>query len=488
MSPLKLDALLKTITVTSLHGHATIPINGIALDSRQVAEGFLFIATHGSQQDGTSYVDDAIRRGATAILSSREAVRGLRVPQVQVPDTREAAARLAAAFHHHPARTLRTVGITGTNGKTTTSYLVRDVLDAAGLNPGLLGTVQYKIGERGVPASRTTPDAVQIQSWLAQMRQAGCRSAALEVSSHALDQKRTFSIGFDVAVFTNMTRDHLDYHGDMERYFEAKRRLFSESAENKPDAAAVINVDDAWGRRLADMPLIQSRLLCVGIDTAADVSAHEVQQGPDGARFILRSPWGSEPVHTALIGRHNVYNLLCAAAATGALGLPLRTIVQTLSSSTGAPGRLERVETGRGFHAFVDYAHSDAALENVLQALRPLARNKLIVVFGCGGNRDTGKRPAMGRIATHLADITIVTSDNPRREDPEAIIRDIQAGIDPAAAYRCITDRPTAVAEAVKLARDGDIVLVAGKGHEQYQELANTTVSMDDRELIRKAL
>lgn len=488
MTHTKLDTLLKAIQPVSVSGTCPQPIQGLALDSRQVGEGFIFVATHGTQHDGLTFVDEAIRRGACVIVSDREAARGSRVCHVRVADTREAASRLAAAFHGYPSRSLLMAGVTGTNGKTTTTYLIRDILDAAGRKPGMLGTVEYRMGERTIPAQRTTPDAAELQMRLAQMVHAGCQSAVMEVSSHALDQKRALTVGFDVAIFTNLTRDHLDYHGTMESYFEAKRRLFTETAEAKPNSTAVVNVDDDWGRRLLQSSILQSRTIKVGIETSADVMASQIQPGPDGTAFRVQTPWGPAAIKTALIGRYNVYNSLYALAAMGACGIPLETISQALAAATGAPGRLERVESGRGFHVFVDYAHSDAALETVLQTLRPLALRRLIVVFGCGGNRDRSKRPAMGAIAARLADLTFITSDNPRKEDPDTIIDEICAGIPAGSNVHTIADRPTAVQTAIQAAGDGDIVLIAGKGHERVQELENTIIPMDDRVLIKKAL
>lgn len=488
MTPIKFDTLIKAIQPLSVTGTCTHPIQGLALDSRNVGDGFLFIATHGTHQDGWSYVEEAIRRGATVIVSDHDAARGSRVCHVKVADTRDAAARLAAAFHGHPSRSLLTIGVTGTNGKTTTAYLIRDILEAAGRNPGMLGTVEYCIGDRTIPAQRTTPDAIHLQAMLAQMGHSGCHSAIMEVSSHALDQKRAFTVGFDAAIFTNLTRDHLDYHGTLEKYFEAKLRLFTETAEPKTNAAAIVNVDDEWGRRLLGHKIIQSRTITIGLDQPADVMATQIQPGPEGTAFRVQTPWGSLALQTTLIGRFNVYNCLSALAAMGACGIPLSTIAHSLSSSTGAPGRLEKVETGRGFHVLIDYAHSDAALDNVLQTLRPLAQGRVIVVFGCGGNRDRTKRPIMGAIATQLADMTFITSDNPRKEDPEAIIREICAGIPPGARFQTIADRPAAIQAAIQYARPSDIVLIAGKGHERAQELANTIIPMDDRTLVRKAL
>jgi UDP-N-acetylmuramoyl-L-alanyl-D-glutamate--2,6-diaminopimelate ligase len=378
--------------------------------------------------------------------------------------------------------------VTGTNGKTTTAYLIRDILEACGRKPGMLGTVEYSVAGRSIPAKRTTPDAVQLQDLLAQMVHAGCKSAVMEVSSHALDQKRPFTVGFDAAIFTNLSRDHLDYHVSMEKYFEAKRRLFTETGEPKDNSVAVINIDDEWGRRILETPVAQPRIIRFGIEQRADVMASHIKPGPEGTSFFVESPWGSVTLQTSLIGRFNVYNSLGALASMGACGIPLETIASSLASSTGAPGRLERVATDRGFHVFVDYAHSDAALDNVLQTLRPLTRKRLIVVFGCGGNRDRSKRPIMGEVATRLSDMTFITSDNPRKEDPDSIIQEICAGIRTGAHYETLSDRPSAVQAAINFAADGDIVLIAGKGHERVQELTNTIISMDDRDLVRRAL
>jgi UDP-N-acetylmuramoyl-L-alanyl-D-glutamate--2,6-diaminopimelate ligase len=349
-----------------------------------------------------------------------------------------------------------------------------------------VSTVEYEIGPRSIPAGQTTPDAPALQSMLAKMVEAGCRSAVMEVSSHALVQKRTAGIDYDVAVFTNLTHDHLDYHRTMEEYFEAKALLFRGLGMADKDATAVINVDDPWGQRLLALSDVTATMLSYGVDADADVTATDVALTPEGSRFRVRTPWGEAALALRLLGRFNVSNALAALAACGSLGVPLDRIVPVLSEIALVRGRLEEVDTGKGFQVFVDYAHTDDALEHVLKTLREITRGRLIVVFGCGGNRDKTKRAAMGRAASRFADHSIITSDNPRNEEPAAIISDIRQGFNGSAECGVIEDRRQAIAWALHLAREGDVVLVAGKGHEAFQEFANKTVPFDDRQVVRE--
>ena len=487
-----LVAVLPEKTVT---GPTDRPIRGIAYDSRRVEPGFLFVAIRGLRYDGHSFIPEAVARGAAAVVGERApAEHG--VPYVQVPSSRLALGLLAAAFYGHPSARLVLVGVTGTNGKTTTTHLVRWVLEAAGHPTGLIGTVHNIIGGRSLPVERTTPEAADLQRLLAQMRDAGLTHVVMEVSSHALALHRVAGCAFDVGVFTNLTQDHLDFHASMEDYAAAKARLFARLGRNeipgtdKPGPkAAVINADDPWGPFMAARS--SAPVITYGIRQPADLSARDVQVEPGGVRFVLVTRAGEVPVRLRLTGRFNVYNALAAAGAGLALGIDPATIARGLESLPAVPGRLERIDRGQPFAVLVDYAHTPDGLENVLTTVRELAgRGRVICVFGCGGDRDRGKRPQMGAIAARLADYTVLTSDNPRSEDPEAILDDIEAGIRQVAgaAYERVTERAAAIRRALELARPGDVVVIAGKGHEDYQIFADRTIPFDDRQVAAAAL
>lgn len=485
---MRLEYITKIIQPLTIKGPQTCEIEGIAYDSRQVKPGYLFVALHGARRDGTDFVRDAIQRGAVAVLSEHPDAARRDVTILQVEDARRALGEIACAFYSQPSHSLEMIGITGTNGKTTSAFMARDILKAAGRTPGLIGTVQYEIGERCIPASRTTPEAPDIQFMLDQMLHAGCHSAVMEVSSHGLDQKRVWGIDFDVGVFTNLTQDHLDYHKTMDGYFAAKTQLFRGLGQMEKKASAVINIDDPWGMQLANTHGFSADLLTFGMHPSAVVRAEDVELGPEGSEFMLRSPWGEVGVKLNLLGRYNVSNALAAMAACGALGVDPALMASELGRMTVVPGRLERIENERGFLVFVDYAHTPDALTNVLRTLRELTQRRLFVVFGCGGNRDREKRPMMGAAAAALADYSIVTSDNPRSEDPLAVIHEITPGFGGAGNFEIEVDREKAIARVLSLAREGDTVLIAGKGHETYQEYANTVVPFDDREVVRRLL
>lgn len=485
---MKLSSLLSEVETLAVAGNAHCEVAGVASDSRQVRPGFVFVAVPGAALDGRAYADDAVARGAVAVVAQGEPAGRGAPCSVSVADARRAVAQLAAAFHGQPARRLQMVGITGTNGKTTTAYMVRECLRRAGRAPGLITTVEYVVGARAIPAARTTPDPVMLQSLLAQMVAAGCRAAVMEVSSHSLVQQRVAGIDYDVGVFTNLTRDHLDYHHTLEEYFRAKALLFTGLGAGARPAAAVLNWDDPWGRRLAQMPELRAERLTYGTGAGAVVQAEGIALSGAGSRFTARTPWGSVPVRLALLGRHNISNALAALAAGGALGLAPEALAEALAGVSLVPGRLEEIPHRHGFQVFVDYAHTDDALEHALATLRELTAGRLIAVFGCGGNRDTTKRPAMGAAAARLADYSVLTSDNPRKEDPAAILAQIRAGFGAATNFEVEPDRAKAIERALALARKGDVVLIAGKGHETFQEFANTTIPFDDRQVARKAL
>lgn len=485
---MRIESLIQVIQPLSVRGEVEADVKGLAYDSRYVKPGCLFVALKGRHQDGARFIQEAVERGAVAVVSETPGWARKDVAHVQVEDARRALAEIACAFYEHPSSRLETFGVTGTNGKTTTTYMIRDMLKAAGRSPGLIGTVSYEIGARSIPANRTTPEAPDLQNMLDQMTRAGCRSAVMEVSSHALDQRRVWGIDFDVGVFTNLTQDHLDYHETMEQYFTAKMRLFRGLGQMQKAAVAVINLDDPWGQQLANV-CSWAECLTYGVHPGASVRAEDLSVGAEGSAFRLVTPWGEAPVRLTTLGRFNVSNALAAAAACGARGVPLETIVRALATFVAAPGRLETIPNDRGIQVFVDYAHTDDALFNVLTTLREITAGRLILLFGCGGDRDATKRPKMGAVAARLADCTILTNDNPRTEDPKKIIEDIRQGFQGhEAAAEAVEDREEAIARALSIAQPGDTVLIAGKGHENYQEFQHTVVPFDDREVARRLL
>jgi len=458
---------------------------GVSCDSRRIRAGEIFVAVSGNSEDGARYAAAALAKGAAAVVTQAPPPTGA-ARWIQVRDARRTLARLACALHGHPSRAMDVYAITGTNGKTTTCWLTRDMLRAAGKQPGLISTVQYEYGDREIKASRTTPDACELQGLLAAMRAAGCDAVAMEVSSHAIDQQRVGGVRFAAAAFTNLSQDHLDYHGDMESYFRVKERLFLDLAADHPGATAIINGDDPYGRRLiAELPARGLAVVSYGFAPDAAYGASDVKLDAEGARFTLRTPAGSAAVHARLLGRYNVANMLCASALAMQAGATLGCVVSVLEGARPRWGRLERVATPLPAAVFVDYAHTDDALDKVLTALREIVTGRLIVVFGCGGNRDRGKRPLMGRVAAAKADVVILTSDNPRKEKPLEIIHEIEAGIPAGHAYEVQPDRHEAILAALRQGRAGDVVLIAGKGHETSQEFDNRSISFDDREQVR---
>lgn len=458
------------------------PVRGIECDSRKVEPGFLFVAVRGARLDGSAFIGEAERRGALAVAGENAA--GTKLPFIKVDDTRQALARLAGAFYGHPTRKMKLAGVTGTNGKTTVTYLVESLLSGAGLSAGVIGTVSYRYPGVELPAVETTPGPLALQRLFADMEKAGCRTAVMEVSSHALDQGRTEGLAFAAAAFTNLTQDHLDYHGSMQKYFESKVRLFQGLA---PEAAAVLNADDAWCMKAR--ALTRARVRTYSIDRVADLEAQEVRPEGDSTRFELAVPGGRFAVELPLIGRHNIYNALAALALAEELGVPLRRGAELLRGFKGVPGRLEAVRCGQDFSVLVDFAHTPDGLENVLKALSEHRSNRLLVVFGCGGDRDRAKRPRMAEIASRWADHVFVTSDNPRSEDPRAIAEEICAGfVAGNKTHSVILDRRKAIRQALLTARSGDIVLLAGKGHERAQIVGDQAIPFSDREEAERVL
>lgn len=483
-----LKTLLAAVSTRAIVGPLDRTVESIAYDSRRVQKNGLFVALRGEKSDGHQFVDQAVEKGAIVIVAEGEAQQGP-ATWVQVADTRLALADLAAAFYDRPARRLKLAAVTGTNGKTTTTFLIKHICENAGMRCGLIGTVRYEIGERVLPAVRTTPFALELQELLAQIANAGCKAAAMEVSSHALAQERTRGLEWDVAVFTNLTQDHLDFHGTMENYFDAKAKLFTGlvQQQHKKKAVAVVNIDDRYGEKLIDRLGKDFPIVTYGMGARADFRASNYRPEFGGASYQLDARGKSYLVRVPLIGRFNVSNSLAALAAANSLGINLREAILSLAKSPQVPGRLEAVAAKRQFQVFVDYAHTPDALLNVLKTCRELSPNKLIVVFGCGGDRDRQKRPLMARVADENADFSIITSDNPRKEDPEAIIAEVEKGFR-SERYEKITERAAAIARAIALAERRDIVVIAGKGHETYQEFADHTVPFDDLQVARRAL
>jgi len=472
-----------------LSGDGSARVVDVTHDSRQVAAGWLFVAIRGAKVDAHDFVAGAARAGAAAVLSERERPADYSGAWVRVHEARRALALAAAEVHGHPSRRLKLVGLTGTNGKTTTAYLVAAVAEAAGERVALISTVEYRIAGERMAAQFTTPESSDTERVLRRAVERGCGVAVMEASSQALDLRRCDALRFEVAAFTNLTRDHLDYHGTMEDYFDAKLRLF-DARTGEPPRAAVVNADDAFGRRAGQAAAVAgARVLRYGLDSEAEVGARGVSLSTGGMRFVLSTPEGEREVVSPLVGRPHVYNLLTAAACGHALGLGLDATARAFETCSGAPGRFERVAHSGGFAVVVDYAHTDDALAGVLRTARDLTKGRVITVFGCGGERDRTKRAPMGEVAGALSDVVYATSDNPRGEDPAAILADIEVGLWSAGKpYEKVLDRREAIRRAVFEARDGDLVLVAGKGHEDYQIIGPARHHFDDREVAREAL
>ena len=478
------------------NGRSTAVVTGVTHDSRTVARGGVFVAIPGHHRDGAMFAADAVSRGAAAVVSEAVAPDGITVPWIRTTNARLALAELSAIFYAHPSSELTLVGVTGTNGKTTVTYLLASVFDAAGLPAGRLGTVTVRTGPNPSDehdASHTTPEAPEVQRLLRAMARNGCRACAMEVSSHALALHRSAFVRFSAGVFTNLTREHLDFHGDMQQYFAAKRRLFEMLPAGAP---AVINVDDPRGAELA---AATARPLTYAIDHPADVRATAIHYSLEGLAFTAETPRGALTIRSPLVGRPNVYNILAAVATGVGLGLPSEAIERGVASLEHVPGRFQLVSgTTDDVRVVVDYAHTDDALKNLLETARPLAEGRLITVFGCGGDRDRSKRPLMGAVAGRLSDLVVLTSDNPRSEDPARIVDEIKRGLaptrEPGAPPRTGTpfvvelDRRVAIERAVRTAASGDRVLIAGKGHEKYQVIGDRTLPFDDVEVARAAL
>jgi UDP-N-acetylmuramoyl-L-alanyl-D-glutamate--2,6-diaminopimelate ligase len=472
-----------------LTGDESREVWDVTHDSRQAREGYLFAAVRGGQLDAHRFIDQVMTQGAVGIISELEPPAGFNGAWIEVGEIRRAMALAAAEIHGHPSRELQLVGITGTNGKTTTTYLVASIADAAGEPVAMTTTVEYRIDKERWKAERTTPEATDMQRILRRAVEADCRMAVMESSSQAIDLHRCDALQYSVAVYTNLTRDHLDYHGTMDNYFAAKRRLFDASLGGTPKTS-VINIDDERGLKLADeLEGTGTKVIRYALNAEADVTAVDVEHSLEGMRFTLRTPAGTRELSSPLVGRPHIYNILAATATGLAIGFNLDVIGRAIETCTGAPGRFERVPHAGDFAVVVDYAHTDDALINVLKTAREVVEGRIITVFGCGGDRDRSKRAPMGEAAASLSDVIILTSDNPRTEDPMKILEDVEKGMrEISKPYEKIPDRREAIERAIDQARTDDLVVIAGKGHEDYQILGRETHHFDDREVAGQAL
>jgi UDP-N-acetylmuramoyl-L-alanyl-D-glutamate--2,6-diaminopimelate ligase len=482
---MRLKDVLAGMPLKKLNGNEDEEIQGIACSSKSVKPGDMFAALKGVKKDGFEFVGEALNNGAAVILSDQPKPENLAKAWIQVSDTREALAQCSANFYSHPSQKMKVVGITGTKGKTTITYLLEEILNKTQFVPGIIGTISYKGPGMNLTARLTTPEAPDLQRLLSEMLAKGATHCVMEVSSHALELKRVVGIGFDVVVFANLSGDHLDYHQSMDRYFEAKKKLFF---LNHKKRMAVVNRDDPWGQKLiAQLP---AGAITFGIEPGAMVAAENINLTEKGIETLVKYPSGQLTLSSPLLGKPNLYNILASIAVALTLNLPVSAIKEGIASLKGVPGRFEKIDNSLGLHVFVDYAHTDDALKNLLETVRGFNPRRIILVFGAGGDRDKTKRPRMGEAAGRLADWTIITSDNPRSEDPLAIISDIEAGIKKTGTqnYQIIPDRREAIEQALSLGVKGDYILVAGKGHENYQIIKDQILHFDDAEVIQEIL
>jgi UDP-N-acetylmuramoyl-L-alanyl-D-glutamate--2,6-diaminopimelate ligase len=483
---MKIIDLLQGISTVQFHGNREDDVKGIAYSSRSVNTGYLFAALRGENKDGFHFIPEAITNGATAILSERPKPSEFDTNWIQVQEARKSLALCAANFFRHPSRRLKVVGITGTKGKTTIAYMIEAILKAADFLPGVVGTITYRGPGLSMTAERTTPEAPDLQFLLKNMITQEATHCVMEVSSHSLELDRVTGIEFDVAMFTNLSGEHLDYHQTMERYFEAKKKLFYLPSQKKTQA--VINTDDAWGKKLIDE--LHLGAITFGLEANALVRAKEFSLTEQGIDLVIQYPAGKMRLSSPLLGRPNLYNILAAVAAALVLKVPENKIAAGIASLQGIPGRFEKIQNSFGMNIFVDYAHNDEALRQLLETAKELTRKKTIVVFGAGGDRDKSKRPRMGEAAGRLADYSIITSDNPRSEDPLDIIAEIERGMKKSGSkqYEIIPDRKKAIERAIEIGQPGDYILVAGKGHEDYQIIKDRIIHFSDAEVITELL
>ena len=479
--------LLPEVDVRVTHGIAGSHVFDLVTDSRRVVPGSLFFALEGFREDGNDFIEDAIKRGAIGVVSRRSYPAGDGFSSIQVNDPREALAKFSRRFHSFPDRQLALAGVTGTNGKTTVSTLVRFLLQRENAPVGMIGTVRYELGDRALPSFKTTPESADLYAMLRSMQAAGCTEGVMEVSSHGIDQDRVNGLNLAVAAFLNLTQDHLDYHGSMEEYFRAKCKIFNGSNGSLP-SVGVINADCPWGRRLLEEVPPQVRLMTFGEALDADFRAREIHLSQNGTEFLLECPEGEFAVSSPLLGRYNASNVLAAFAIASAMGQPVKQSLTILPSFHGVEGRMQEVNEGQPYKVLVDYAHTPDALGNALQMLREFTPGRLQVVFGCGGDRDRGKRLQMTEIACGLADLAWATADNPRTEKQDRIFRDMRKGVSDPAKIQFVRDRRNAISKALDQADNGDCVLIAGKGHETFQEINRTAHPFDARMVARELL
>ncbi len=479
----RLGSLLEVIDVEKVEHLKDHPVYALVWDSRQVVPGSIFFAIKGEITDGNRYIPDAISRGAVAIISEQAFVNPSKVTRIQVKDVRESLARLSKEFYGRVDERLNLVGITGTNGKTTVSYLLRHILEYTKRKCGLISTVEYLVGDRKLPSQRTTPESDEVCALLSEMTDVGCTEAVMEVSSHGIDQKRVLGLNYHTAAFLNLTKDHLDYHGTMDAYLEAKASFVTQRANNRVENV-VLNIDDPYVESIVGDINKDQEVFLFGLSKKADYRATEIKLSNDGIAYTLVTPGGKYKVKSSLIGEFSVSNTLAAITCALTLGVDAEDAVEAVSRFKAVPGRMEEVNLGQNFKAFVDYAHTPDAIDKLLSTIQPLTKERLIVVFGCGGDRDKKKRPLMTENACKWADHIIATSDNPRTEDQTQIFEDMIPGVDGKTRISFEIDRNIAIQTAVKLAQPGDCVVIAGKGHEAYQEIRNTMTPFNDREVL----
>jgi UDP-N-acetylmuramoyl-L-alanyl-D-glutamate--2,6-diaminopimelate ligase len=482
---MKLKTILKKISYSKIKGSKEIDITGVTSDSKRVFPGNIFIARKGKSFDGSEFIPQAISSGAKVIVTDFFNPFLKNVIQIIHPKPQEIEADIAANYYNFPSKKLCMIGVTGTNGKTTTTYIIKHILDGMKRSCGLIGNIEYNTGLQNQIATRTTPDCVTSQKLLREMVNNGCKACAMEVTSHSLDQQRVKHIDFDLAVFTNLTKDHLDYHKTQENYANAKQKLFiSLNGSKKKKKVAIVNSDCPFSALMTDKS--ETKILRYAIDNNAEIKATNIVLSSDGTHFLVSYKNKQTKFFSPLIGRFNVSNLLAAISVGICLGFPIKLIADLIANFSQIPGRLEKIKTNKQWHIFIDYAHSDDALEKVLQSLMEIKKGRIITVFGCGGDRDKEKRPRMAAVSEKFSDLSIITNDNPRKEDPKEICRDIIKGFSSFKSYRVELDRKDAIALAMSSAKKNDIVLIAGKGHEKTQVFANQTIEFDDKKHIKK--
>jgi len=476
----RIKDIFKGVKYRSCANCAAVIVKKITVDSRKVKKGDLFIAARGHNTDGYKFIDKAIKNGARIVVSDRDFIAPESVKKIIVKDARKATPAIAGNFYNHPSKRLKIIGVTGTNGKTTITYLIESILNATKKKSGIIGTINYRITGKQIPAVNTTPGPLELQSLLYETLKKDAAYLVMEVSSHSLDQNRVDCVYFDVGVFTNITKEHLDYHRTVKNYFRAKTKLFTKLKKN---GAAILNNDDRMVASLKGR--INKKVITYGIKKSSDVMAKDIELSVGFSNFTVKTPNGTISIRTKLLGRHNISNILASIAASIALGIDLKEIKKGIEHFKIVPGRLEPVDLGQRFKVFVDYAHTEDALYNILSLLKDVTKSgKIITVFGCGGNRDRAKRPLMGDVACRFSDKVVITSDNPRFEDPMFIISEIEKGVkDEFTNYDIVPDRKEAIGKALRLAQEGDVVLIAGKGHEKYQIIKDKTLPFDDCEV-----